>query len=70
MGTLTESQAIEIAKQKLSTMDKSFTYSNMIMEEVEEFVYGYLYDMSYQSLEPIPYLDKNGYQFAILIHEE
>lgn len=66
MQSVTETQAIEIAKSMLKS---GFTISYMNANEVEDFVWGYLYDMNLQSKEPIFYVDERGNQSASIVHE-
>ena len=66
MQNTTETQAIEIAK---SMLKEGFTISLMNANEVEDFVWGYLYDMNLQYNKPIFYVDERGYQSAALVHE-
>jgi hypothetical protein len=66
MQNTTETQAIEIAK---SMLKEGFTISLMNANEVEDFVWGYLYDMNLQYNKPIFYVDERGNQSAALVHE-
>lgn len=70
MEILTESQAVEQAKAELKTRNHTWTYSNMIRSEVDNFVFGYIYDHQLQFLTPIFYIDHNNNECAILVHEE
>ena len=67
MQNLTETQAIELAK---STLKSGFTISFMNANEVEDFVWGYLYDMKLQYNEPIFYVDERGNQSAAIVYEQ
>ena len=67
MQNITETQAIELAK---STLKSGFTISLMNANQVEDFVWGYLYDMNLQYNEPIFYVDERGNQSAALVHEQ
>jgi len=66
---LTETQAIEIAKEKLLELDGDFTMSLMNKQEADDYIWGYLYDMQLQYLPPIEYRHNNGHQAVVLIHE-
>ena len=66
MQNVTETQAIEIAK---SMLKGGFTISFMNANEVEDFIWGYIYDMNLQYNKPIFYVDERGNQSAALVHE-
>ena len=67
MQNTTETQAIEIAK---SMLKEGFTISFMNANEVEDFVWGYLYDMNLQYNKPIFYVDERGNLSAAIVHEQ
>lgn len=67
MQNVTETQATELAK---STLKSGFTISFMNANEVEDFIWGYLYDMNLQYNEPIFYVDERGNQSVVIVHEK
>lgn len=67
MKNTTKTQAIELAK---STLKSGFTISLMNANEVEDFIWGYLYDMKLQYNAPIFYVDERGNQSVALVHEQ
>ena len=67
MTNTTETQAIEIAK---SILKEGFTISLMNANEVEDFVWGYLYDRDLQSYKPIFYADEHGNHNAAIVYEQ
>jgi len=67
MKNTTETQAIEIAK---SMLKEGFTISLMNANEVEDFVWGYLYDKNLQSYKPIFYLNELGNHSVAIVHEQ
>jgi hypothetical protein len=67
MTNTTETQAIEIAK---SMLKEGFTISLMNANEVEDFVWGYLYDRHLQSYKPIFYVDERGNLSTAIVHEQ
>ena len=70
MSNLTEMQAIAIGKHILSDPKiVGFTMSLMNKEEAEDYIWGYLYDMGLQYLLPIDYIDENGNNCVVLIHQ-
>lgn len=62
----TESKAIEIAKSMLTD---GFTISYMNSNEVENFIWGYLYDNSLQYKIPIEYTDQFGNNCAAIVYQ-
>jgi hypothetical protein len=67
MTNTTETQAIEIAK---SMLKEGFTISLMNANEVEDFVWGDLYDRHLQSYKPIFYVDERGNLSTAIVHEQ
>ena len=67
MQNTTETQAIEIAK---SMLKEGFTMSLMNANEVEDFVWGYLYDMDLLSYKPVFYVDERGNHKAAIVYEQ
>ena len=67
MKNTTETQAIKIAK---SMLKEGFTISLMNANEVEDFVWGYLYDKNLQSYKPIFYVDELENDSAAIVHEK
>ena len=63
---ITETQAIEIAK---SILKDGFTISYMNANQVENFIWGYLYDHQLQYQNPIMYVDQFGNQCAALVYQ-
>ena len=63
---LTELQAIELAK---SILKEGFTIALMNFNEVEDFIWVYLYDMNLQYDKPIIYVDDFGNKSAAVVHE-
>lgn len=67
MATLiTETQAIQNAK---SMLKDNYTIAYMNANEVEDFIWGYLYDMNLHHHNPIFYVDERGNEKAALVHE-
>jgi hypothetical protein len=70
MTNLTESQAIDLAKQTLSNPNYSdFTMSLMTVNDSEDFIWGYLFDLNLQYLKPINYINNNGFNSVVLIYQ-
>ena len=67
MTNTTETQAIQIAK---SMLKEGLTISLMNANEVEDFVWGYLYDRHLQSYKPIFYVDERGNLSTAIVHEQ
>ena len=65
----TESQAIEEAKEVLKSKPRGWTYSLMNMSEVQDYIWGYLYDMELGYNNPIEYTHENGHKSCVLVHE-
>lgn len=63
---ITETQAIEIAK---SMLKNDFTISYMNANEVEDFIWGYLYDHELQYKEPIKYVDQFNNQCVAIVYQ-
>jgi hypothetical protein len=66
MQNVTETQAIDMAK---SMLKEGFTMSIMNANEIEDFIWGPLYDEGLQFYGPILYIDERGNQSAVFIHE-
>jgi hypothetical protein len=62
----TEMQAIQIAK---SLVTEGFTVSYMNSKEVEDFIWGYLYDNGLQYKVPIEYVDTYGNKCSAIIYQ-
>jgi hypothetical protein len=62
----TEMQAIQIAK---SLVTEGFTVSYMNSKEVEDFIWGYLYDNGLQYKVPIDYVDTYGNKCSAIIYQ-
>ncbi len=69
METLTELQAIEKAKSKIADLPPIFTFTFFNKEDLNDFVFGFLYDEQLQYFEPIGFLNNKGITEYILIHE-
>jgi hypothetical protein len=67
MENTTETQAIKIAK---SMLKEGFTISLMNANEVEDFLWGYLYDRNLQSYKPIFYVNEHGNHNAAIVYEQ
>lgn len=67
MENRNESEAIQMAK---SMLKDGFEMSLMNANEVEDFVWDYLYERKLQSYASIFYVDENGNNSAIIIHEQ
>ena len=71
MTNLTESQAIDLAKETLSNLNYSdFTMALMSVNDSEDFIWGYLFDLNLQYLEPINYVNNNGFDCVALIYKK
>lgn len=67
MKNINESQAIQMAK---SMLKDGFVISLMNANEVEDFVWGYLFEMNLMSYKPIFYVDENGNHQAVIVYEQ
>jgi len=71
MSNLTEMQAIAKGKEILSNPKHAdCTMSIMNRQMAEDYIWGYLYDMGLQHLPPIHYIDDNGNESVVLIHQD
>jgi hypothetical protein len=71
MTKLTESQAIDLAKETLSNPNYSdFTMALMSVNDSESFIWGYLFDLNLQYLKPINYVNNNGFDCVALIYKK
>ncbi len=72
METLTKSQAIEIGKSILKNQypDEGWTMGLFVADDMEDFIWGYLYDEGLQYEKPIFYVHENGHKCAVLVHQE
>jgi predicted secreted protein len=64
---ITETQAIKIAK---SMLKQGFTISYLNANEVEDFIWGYLYEHGLQYSKPIFYVDQFNNQSAAIVYQE
>jgi hypothetical protein len=64
---ISETQAIQIAK---SILKDGFTISYLNANQIEDFIWGYLYEHGLQYLNPIFYLDEFNNQSAAIVHQE
>jgi predicted secreted protein len=64
---ITETQAIKIAK---SMLKEGFTISYLNANEVEDFIWGYLYEHGLQYSKPIFYVDEFHNQSAAIVYQE
>jgi hypothetical protein len=64
---ITETQAIKIAK---SMLKQGFTISYFNANEVEDFIWGYLYEHGLQYSKPIFYVDQFNNQSAAIVYQE
>ena len=62
----TELKAIEIAK---SLLTEGFTISYMNSNQVEDFIWDYLYDNGLQYKVPIEYLDTHGNKCSAILYQ-
>lgn len=63
---ITESKAMEIAR---SLVTEGFTISYMNRKEVDDFIWGYLYDNGLQYKVPIDYVDTFGNQCSAIVYQ-
>ena len=63
---MTETQAIEIAKKMRKD---GFSISYMNATELEDFIWGYLYDHNLQYKKPIMYVDQFDNQCAAIVYQ-
>jgi hypothetical protein len=63
----TETQAIQIAK---SMLKEGFTISYLNVNELEDFIWGYLYEHGLQYSKPIFYVDEFNNQSAAIVYQE
>ena len=67
METLTEYQAIEIAKKSLKNVcGSNWTFSLMNQKDADNFIWTYLYDNGLQYLNPINF----GINKVVLCHQD
>jgi hypothetical protein len=66
MQNVTETQAIAMAK---SILKDGFTISLMNANEIENFLWGYIYENGLQWSEPIFYVNEHGNQSAVIVHQ-
>ena len=66
MKNITETQAIQIAQAMLKD---GFTISYMNANEIEDFIWGYLYDQKLQYENPIMYVDQFGNECVAIVYE-
>jgi predicted secreted protein len=64
---ITETQAIKIAK---SMLKQGFTISYLNANEVEDFIWGYLYEHGLQYSKPIFYVDQFNNQSAAIVYQQ
>lgn len=62
----TETQAIQIAEKMRKD---GFTISYMNATELEDFIWGYLYDHNLQYKKPIMYVDQFDNQCAAIVYQ-
>ena len=63
---MTETQAIQIAQKMRKD---GFTISYMNATELEDFIWGYLYDHNLQYKKPIMYVDQFDNQCAAIVYQ-
>ena len=63
---ITETKAIQIAK---SMITEGYTFSLMNKHEVEDFIWGYLYEMGLQYEKPIDYVDDLGNDKVAIVYQ-
>jgi hypothetical protein len=63
----TQTQAIAKAKLQLK---EGFTFSLMNANEVEDFIWGFLYDKNLQYNLPIEYVDQFGNNSVAIVYQE
>lgn len=63
---MTETQAIQIAEKMRKD---GFTISYMNVTELEDFIWGYLYDHNLQYKKPIMYVDQFDNQCAAIVYQ-
>lgn len=63
----TEMKAIEIAKSMAS---EGFTVSYMNAKQIDDFIWGYLYENNLQYKKPIDYLDDYGNLCSAIVYQE
>jgi len=62
----TETKAIEIAN---SMLKEGFTIAYMNRNQVENFIWGYLYDNGLQYKLPIDYVDQYGNKCSAIVYQ-
>lgn len=63
----TEMKAIEMAK---SMVTEGFTIAYMNTKEIDEFIWGYLYDNNLQYKLPIEYIDEYGNSCSAIVYQD
>lgn len=72
MQTITESQAIETAKSDIKNLKypEGWVLGIMTENDLEDFIWGYLYDKGLQYKKPIYFIHENGHKCAVLVYKE